>query len=715
MSRPQTYEQSLLNRAESILLKFSPEYEEKLLVIEACAAIYGKFNIEEYWSTFEITPVNVEKVKEAGYALFEAINSTSIPPSMAISSLSREPITVCEKKKQGAFYTDFRLAKFVADDCDKYLKMNSNIADLSAGSGILLAGIAEKYRNKFSKSYDMWITNHVFAFDLSPNALRGARIALAVHTASVKALAKMNENWKICDSLITDDIADLSFDIVVGNPPWGKVKLLLHSFVNSTGVHHIYGSDYEGFDENQYQESKQNALEYGKILKEKYSLLGDAEPDMYMAFLQRAMAVIKPSGHLAYIVPAGLIRSQGTEQIRRYILKESKELKYYLLDNKARFFEIDSRFKFVIVSHDKATSQNQRCSEFLLSICTSKEMDICCGDEVHFDISELKGIRPDLTVPECRTASERDLFFKICKNGHSWKDEWSVDILREVDMTNNRPDFHTKISGNDIPVIEGRMVQQFRFGAKSYVSGSGRSAKWMPCSGKLRPQFYIFTEKLSKHLQDRITSYRVGYCDIAGQTNERAMMSAIIPPDVVCGNKVPTIRFLGDKSNDYMYFWLGVTNSFVFDWLIRRIISTTINFFLLFSMPMPNVDINSQLARDIISKSKELSDMDSEFYTGDKMAKLRANIDVLVAQAFGLSFSELELIMQDFPLLDRAQNTLDNEKRSSVTKDMLLSFAEKVFLEKEHVYTRRYKKELAMGVKAYIPTEMVDLCIGRKE
>lgn len=713
MSRPQTYEQSLLCRAECILMEFSSNYEERLLAIEACASMYANFDIEEYWSAFGIFTENVEEIKKVGCDLFHELNSICVQSSMAISSLSREPVAVYEKKKQGAFYTDFRLAEFVAEDCDKYLKKSSSVADLAVGSGILLAGIAEHYFDRFRKNYDQWISNHVFAYDASEYALRGARIALAVHASSIEALVKMNEHWRICDSLFTEEIADKSFDIVVGNPPWGKVKLSLHSFVNGTGVQHIYGTSYEGFDKKQYQKSKEISLKYSKILKERYSLLGDAEPDMYMAFLQRAMAAIKPNGHLVYIVPAGLIRSKGTEPLRRYILKESKKLRYRLFDNRARFFEIDSRFKFVIVSQDKIGAKKNGCTEFLFSISTTSEMNICCGEEIRFDISELESIRSDLTVPECRTIAEKDLFFKICKNGHAWKNEWSVDIAREVDMTNNRSDFHHTSSGDDISVIEGRMIQQFRFGAKTYISGSGRSAKWVPCSGEFKPQFYIKRDKLSKSLQERIKSYRVGYCDIAGQTNERAMMSAIVPPNVVCGNKVPTIRFLGENSDEHMYFWLGITNSFVYDWFVRRIISTTINYFLLFSTPMPNVDIDDWLARDIINKSKELSEMHLEFYTGDKMAKLRADIDILVAQAFGLSFAEFELILQDFPLLDRAQKTLDKENRSSVTRDMLLSLAETVFSEKKRVYSKRYKRELAIEAKAYIPTEMAGLCVRR--
>lgn len=709
MSISQTYEQTLLLQVENILSSFSQEYEEKLLVLEACAAIYGEYDIFKYWSTFNVTPINTKRVIEVSKILYKSIKNTNIPPSLVLSSLSREPITISEKKKQGVYYTDFRLALFIANDCNSHLNKFSSVADIAVGSGILLAAIAENYFNRFNDNYDEWIANYVFAYDLSLNALRCARLSLSVHTKSIISLQKMNSNWKVCDSLLSDEINKSTFDIIVGNPPWKKVKLLLHSFVSDNGVNHIYGTEYQEYDKLKYQENKNNALEYSKKLKSCYSLLRDTEPDLYMAFLQKALLLLKPNGHLSYIVPAGLIRSQGTEKLRRYLLNESSQLKYYLLDNKSLFFEIDSRFKFIIISHDKISCEHKKSDGFIFSICTAKQNHIYCREDIYFNTDELEHIRKDLTIPECRNTLEKDLFFKIYKNGISWKNNWEIDISREVDMTNNKVDFYNNNTPNSIPIIEGRMVQQYRFGAKAYISGSGRSAKWIPCSGEIKPQFYINIKKINEQLLDRITSYRVGYCDIAGQTNERTMMSAIIPPYVVCGNKVPTIRFIGDNSNEYMYFWLGVSNSFVFDWLLRRVISTTANYFLLFSVPMPNINITNDIAQKIISKSKFLTNMGAEFYTDVTMANLRAEIDILVALAFGLSFEDIELIMEDFPLLDRSQQALISEKRSTVTKDLLLSKAAKYFSKENNNYSIRYKQEKELGAKAYIPSEMSKL------
>lgn len=713
MGRTFTLEQTLLRKADELLTSFSSDYEQRLLVLEACTSMIGGFDINEYWRLFKIDVSRPEAVKSAAGSLIVALAKTDIPIPLAISSLAREPVSISERKKNGAFYTDFRLAQFVAEDCQSCLRRNSKIADIAAGSGILLAAVASKYFEMFPEHYDQWISECVYAFDLSGNALRGARIAIAAYASSAEAIRRMCRNWFECDSLLLSDFPERSFDIVVGNPPWGKVRLSLHAFLNKTDEdHHIYGSQYDNFDVEHFLCEKQATLDYSKILKEKYTLLDGAEPDMYMAFLQRAVDALKAGGRLCYIVPAGLIRSLGTEALRRFLLECGEELKYCLLDNKANFFEIDTRFKFVVVSMRKRTSRGPGSLGFGFEICTGDKRGIHGTEDIWFDTGELERIRPDLTVPECRNQAEKALFIKICENGCRWKDEWQADIAREVDMTNNRSSFHEKRHETDLPVIEGRMVQQFRFGAKAYVSGSGRSARWIPSAGAVRPQFFISREDVSKPLLARTDLYRAGYCDIAGQTNERAMMTAVIPPGVICGNKVPTIVFPGGYGKERLYFFVGVTNSFVFDWILRRILSTTVNYFLLFSLPMPAIDISSNLAKEIITLSQRLSNMAGEYYTDSSAERSRAELDVAVARAYGLKFEDLELIMKDFPLLDRQQPAIQGETRSTYSRDLMLSVAEESFGVSERRYAQRARMGAKKNARAYIPSEMVGLSKG---
>lgn len=711
MSRQQTHEQRMLCEAYSILIEYSADYAAQLILLEATASVFGGFDIDKYWESFGICVSDTEKVHEFAHRMKEAVCKTEIPFPLALAVLSREPIPVSEQKKNGAFYTDYRLSMLMADDCQEHIRENCKVADLSCGSGILLAGIAIKYKELFPKSFSEWLSSSVYAFDLSDNALRGTRIALSSLTNSTAIIKKMTMNWRLGDSL-TERCSDTTvFDIIIGNPPWGKVKLSLHNYVNQSGYEHVYGTGYDKCDVENFENEREKALEYSRYLKEHYPLLGNAEPDLYMAFLQKALSSLTEDGHISYLVPAGIIRSQGTESLRRYLLRNSKSIEFELFDNRANFFSIDSRFKFVLVSCDNDSGSAGELSDFSLAFPRIEGTRVRKDKSIQFCTLDLEKIRPDITVPECKNDEEKRIFFKICSSGFDWGNSWNIDIAREVDMTNDKVLFCDHASSNHVPVIEGRMVQQHRFGAKTYVSGSGRSATWEPCLGGASPQYFINLSELSTSQIERVSTPRAGYCDIAGQTNERAMMSALIPSGVICGNKVPTIIF---ENEQQLLFWLGVTNSFVFDWAMRRIISTTINYFLLLSIPLPRIPIDGDLAQTIINNTRKLSSLKDEFYREKEMQLLRAQIDVAVAKAYGIDISELKMILEDFPLLDRKQPVIPGEKQSTVTTDLVLSVMEKDSGE-SHGYIERFAVDDKIGAVAYIPTEMTKLCKGGKK
>lgn len=710
MSRTQTIEQCQLQKAEQLISANTRSYAERMRLLEVAAALESGASIETYRHGLGIAEDSFANQSFLPGKLNELIKESNVPFPLAISSLAREPLTLEDQKQNGVFYTDFRIATLIAEKCTTHIKATSTVADLAAGSGILIAAVAIEYKKKYPQEFDQWIATHLFAFDLSENALRGAATAILSLCPDASAVVNMYRNWRACDSLLDNELDSMQFDIVVGNPPWGKIKITRHNFLKRTGEDRIYGAEYSDFDSKEFQREKDLTLEYSKLIRAKYSLLGDSEPDMYMAFLQRAVNSVATGGHISYLIPAGLIRSKGTSELREYLLQNTSCLLYELLDNKERYFSIDTRFKFLLLSCRKGQHENNlKLDKFSFRILASNPKSET--QTITFSVKDLRKIRPDLTIPELRNDKEKQLFEKMYLNGRMWgntNDEWYADISREVDMTNDRKYFVSESDTDTLPVIEGRMVQQHRFGAKRYVSGSGRSAVWEPCHYGCVPQFYIPRKHLTDHICKRISAPRAGYCDIAGQTNERAMMSAIIPSNVVCGNKVPTIVFPNDSTGDRIYLWVGIVNSFAFDWLIRRIISTTVNYFLLLSVPIPRIELDSSLAKTIISCTKRLSCMTEEYYRTNEMQDLRIKIEVAVAKAYGLSIEDIRLILKDFPLIDRKQPSGATHNATTVTSDLIYAAFESS--ESNNTLYRIVAEEYnKIGAKAYIPAEMREL------
>lgn len=277
-------------------------------------------------------------------------------------------------------------------------------------------------------------------------------------------------------------------------------------------------------------------------------------------------------------------------------------------------------------------------------------------------------------------------------------------------MTNDRHMFERAKTNGQVPLIEGRMVHQFRYAAKAYLSGTGRRADWawqMPGEAELRPQFFVDPKALPDAVRERAGRQRLGFCDITGQTNERSMLASTIPAGVACGNKVPTITF--DTAHDEELVgsvFLAVVNSFAFDWLLRRVLTTTVNYFLLLSVPFPRLDLEGELARRLADLARFVEAAYEDGIAEEGIWALRAELDALVMQAYGLCIKDAKLVLVDFPLLDRGQPPLRNERRSTITRDLVLAELGQLAGETDPTIGARVAAALDAGAEPYVPSQM---------
>lgn len=729
MASPKPYEAQLLAPVEALLTRLTCSVKRggldlRLQILEASASRLGGMQLKDYFSAFEILPLaDLSWLEKCGKQIATAISSISLHPALALSALSREPLPESDQRTAGAYYTDFRLAQHIAALGDRSLHKGAKVLDPASGAGALLVAVSIVACGPGRNNTAEWLANSVFAADLSANALRGARLALASLTDSSEAISQMWANWRVQDSLMTsldtwEALAPGGFDLVVGNPPWEKVKLTRHEHLKANGSERHYGDDYYSPDSEAYLHKRKDVVEYAQSLVRRFELVRSGELDLYMPFLELSSQLLRPGGRISILVPAGLIRSKGTEALRRFLFKSGEDIEFTLLENRARFFPIDTRFKFLSLSYTRAQKLVAPSKHRLrLNHASATDNGVSITGSAKIDLDLLTAIRPDLTVPEVRNDREWGIFVAMAQNGTTWGNDdspWHPDIAREVDMTKERPYFLRKMKNKALPVIEGRMVQGHRFGAKSYLSGTGRRAQWAPVPmgfSEVKPQFWIAPTHLSQKITHRTKLIRAGFCDITGQTNERSMMAALVQPGTVCGNKVPTIMFPKDSSEQRLFLWLGIVNSLPFDWMLRRVLTTTVNYFLLLSLPLAPMEPDSLPGRRVIKAAQALNLMDTSYEKLDlwEVADLKGEIDLEVLVSYGLGYEDLLVMLEDFPLLDRGQPAIFNEKFSTVTRDFLLLCAAKRFSLAIEPFSERVAAARKAGAIPYIPSEMAGI------
>lgn len=731
MSAPRPVEVEYLSPAEAALTRAvggghgPASFELRLQVLEAASARFGGFDLAVFHEAFGTKSKRpAVELLELAAPVASAIERSPIHPALALSVLAREALQEQDRKSTGAYHTDFRLAKRLAQLAAPKLTHKSTVIDPASGAGILLAALTHAVCGMDRAKTAHWLAHGVCAADLSANSLRATLLALASFTDDVSALKVMRARWHCGDSLMADRkvwtaMAPEGFDAVIGNPPWEKVKLSRHEFLKSSGSKRHYGAQIHGLDEKRFAQQRDEVANYSRHLLARYPDLGNGEPDLYIAFTDLFFELCKGQGVVAALIPGGLIRSQGTQAMRQKIFDASQSVSLSIIDNRARFFAIDTRFKFLAMVLTKADSEKSKRKPISLLHERGTPTGLETTGKATIGRAALAAIRGDLSLPEVRSLAEWKLFSKVTEAGVSWEEAgygWTPKFCREVDMSKERPKFLGRAIPGAVPLVEGRMVQAHRFGVKGHVSGTGRSALWEAYAiggSRLSPQFWIRPSDIPRANQHRADMLRVGFCDIAGQTNERSLMASLIPAGVVCGNKVPTILFPDDPSEERLLVWVSIANSFAFDWMLRRVLTTTVNYFLLQSVPMPKLARDGLPWKKLVSAARELRALDSAGATRgtyERMAQLRGEIDAEAAVAYGLDLKDMELVLQDFPILDRGQMGLPGETKSTITRDSVLAAMAKRTGRRSTVWSRRVMEARALGAMAYVPSELALDC-----
>jgi len=189
------------------------------------------------------------------------------------------------------------------------------------------------------------------------------------------------------------------------------------------------------------------------------------------------------------------------------------------------------------------------------------------------------------------------------------------DYQAEVHMSDRDGAFRANPPG--LPLYEGRMIDFFDHRAKSYVSGHGNSSVWQetPFGGTLRkevlPQWHVGSDMLTDSTGTRVTHFRVGFMDVADPGRQRSFCSAIIPPQTVCGDKVPTITF--PDADWYLPVYVAIANTLVVDFMARqRVLSKAMKFNILDSLPIARLDQSDPRSRWLAVRALRLSCMLAE-------------------------------------------------------------------------------------------------------
>jgi hypothetical protein len=251
--------------------------------------------------------------------------------------------------------------------------------------------------------------------------------------------------------------------------------------------------------------------------------------------------------------------------------------------------------------------------------------------------------------------AEKALQFPLL--GETIEGKWNVRLIREFDMTNDSGLFRTSQGEGKLPLYEGKMIWHYdnRFAQPRYWVDEKQGRKALlgkvPDSGQLLDY----------------QAYRVGIRAVASNTNERSLISTVIPARAFCGNSVLT-TVTGLLNEAQAIFLVAMLNSLVVDALLRLKVTTNINMFYLYQLPIPRLTEQDQTFKRIVFCAARLVCTNAEFVSLfekvgmsgyrdgatdlTERSRLRSELDALVAHIYGLTEEEFSYILTTFPLLE---------------------------------------------------------------
>jgi len=389
--------------------------------------------------------------------------------------------------------------------------------------------------------------------------------------------------------------------------------------------------------------------------------------NLYKLFTEQCYNLLREGGECGLVIPSGIYTDLGAKQLREMLFTETQVTGLFGFENKKAIFEgVHRSFKFVELTFEKGGKTKSFPAAFMRHEVSELDRFPREGAiEISGDL--VRRISPySLSVMEFKDKIDVRIARKMLKFpllGEHIEGTWNLKLTREFDMTNDSHLFKTEPGPGCLPLYEGQMIHQFdhRFAEPRY---------WVD---ETEGRATILGKTVDNDQLLDYQSFSVGFRDIASNTNERTMISTNIPP-TFHGNKIPTIRIFVNSGKRYIsdyeqIFLCSVWNSFVIDFFLRTKITTTLNFFYIYQLPVPRLTEDYETFKKIVKRAARLictmPDFDelarevglNGYQDGAtapaERARLRAELDGIVAHLYGLTEEEFAHVLSTFPIMDQ--------------------------------------------------------------
>lgn len=431
-----------------------------------------------------------------------------------------------------------------------------------------------------------------------------------------KCIEKMAEDynffhWHLEFPEVFGDDGNGGFDVVLGNPPWERIKLQEKEFF-ATKAPEIAGAStaskrkdmIEALKEagnplyDEYQRAEHYSEALSTYLREsgRYDLTAVGDVNTYQIFAGLVRQVVDSTGRVGVIVPSGIATDYYTQDYFNAIVDNRELVSLYDFENRDEIFHgVHRSYKFCLLTLTGQGAPEQEI-DFAFFLTQPEQLS---EEERHFTLTreELYTINPNTgTCPTFRSKRDAELTKTLYEaapvliNEPEDENPWGVSFLRMFDMSNDSDLFHTRdeleaegfeLQGNRfvrkaetyLPLYEAKMFHQLDHRYASYDE-SGEAIELGPeekCAPSLAPapRYWVLEEEVidrfGEHALDQ--GWWTGLRKIARTTDVRTGIAALLPASG-CGYSLNA--FVTERKVEEVVSLLANLGAMSFDFALRK-------------------------------------------------------------------------------------------------------------------------------------------------
>jgi len=423
------------------------------------------------------------------------------------------------------------------------------------------------------------------------------------------------------------------FDVVLGNPPWEKVKLSEKEFFanraleiaemagarRKAAIQKLQVNDPALF--RAYENALRQAEGESHFIRSsgRFPLCGRGDVNTYAVFAEVMRAAVAPAGRLGVIVPTGIATDDTTKLFFGDCVTDRRLASLYDFENAERLFSgIATINRFCLLT---LTGLRRPVDEAAFLFFAQRTADLA-DPARRFTLSpdDLALINPNTkTAPVFRSRRDAEITKAIYRrvpvlvrdddpNGNPW----GIEYQRMFDMTNDSHLFHTAddlrtegatLTGNVwardnqrwLPLYEAKMAHHFNhrdgdFAGYQLMAGKevrtlagGTEDQLRDPTYVVQARYWVNESEVNARLRDPKTGWLLGFRNITNTTTNRRTLISMTLPIAAVGHSTPLLRVA--QKPESMGSLLA---SFVVDYVVRQKLGgTNMTFFIVNQLPVP--------------------------------------------------------------------------------------------------------------------------------